>query len=557
MYNKTKGGEPHEENDRCFSDAAALKLAVASDLHYNLPEETLTWLTDDPVFGYANRRAAMENESGFLIDAFLADCEKQGADYVLLSGDLADNGRSLPEEHYAVRDKLLRFEQRTGIEVFVIDGNHDLGDGSATDIADFKEIYRELGYDHALTVREDDCSYTADLGDSLRLIALDSCDPTKSTEDGMTLDKLRFVHTEAAKAKKDGRYPIVMMHHNLLDHMPMQRVVSRNFIVRFHRTTAELFADWGVRVVFSGHEHCGDATAFTSALGNKIYDFAVTSLTMYPLSYLTLSFTDDAIRYEAVPVERIDTDALTAAVRGYTDAQIRAMNDDLNAYAKGFLKKGVEYRLWLSLTMEKMGIKESDFYYGAAYAVFSRLNELLAMPLYGENSVQALGKAYSIDIPDSDYRNAWDLATELVSMHYAGGEHFALDSTEVTLLLRAVNLILHDDLTKFNDKVLLGGANRLLGKTDAGIAEELTKLGCKAFGAVTPGEFFLLALLSPFLYEFAFDADGVDDNHGTIEGYGVQNNARNAAAKAQSFFTVLRVWFENLLLIVTRVLRLH
>ncbi len=541
---------------------ADLRLAVASDLHFNFPREEIEGpeigSIDDPLFWYANRRAAMEDESGFIIDAFLRQCAESDCDYVLIAGDLADSGRRLREEHEAVAEKLRSFERESGKQVFVIDGNHDLGAGdSATKMQDFKEIYADFGYDRALTVRENDCSYTADLGEKYRLIALDSCDYNKSTEDGMTLDKLNFVRAEAAKAKRDGRYPIVMMHHNLLDHMPMQRVVSRNFIVRFHRTTAELFADWGVRVVVSGHEHCGDATVFTSALGNKIYDFAVTSLTMYPLSYLMLSFADDAIRYDSVPVERIDTDALTAAVRGYTDAQIRAMNDDLNAYAKGFLKKGVEYRLWLSLTLEKMGIKESDFYYGAAYAVFSRLNELLTMPLYGENSVQALGKAYSIDIPDSDYRNAWDLATELVSMHYAGGEHFALDSTEVTLLLRAVNLILHDDLAKFNDKVLLGGANRLLGKTDAGIAEELTKLGCKAFGAVTPGEFFLLALLSPFLYEFAFDADGVDDNHGTIEGYGVQNNARNAAAKAQSFFTVLHVWFENLLLIVTRVLRLH
>ncbi len=373
----------------------------------------------------------------------------------------------------------------------------------------------------------------------------------------MTLDKLNFVRQEAANAKRDGRYPIVMMHHNLLDHMPLQRIVSRNFIVRFHRTTAELFAGWGVRVVLSGHEHCGDAAVFTSALGNKIYDFAVTSLTMYPLSYLTMAFTDDAIRYDSVPVEKIDTDALTAAVRGYTDAQLRTMNSDLNAYAKGFLKKGVEYRLWLSLTMEKMGIKESDFYYDAAYAVFSRLNELLAMPLYGADSVQTLGREYNIDIPDSDYQNAWDLATELVSMHYAGGEHFALGSTEVTLLLRAVNLILHDDLAKFNDAILLKGANELLKRQSGeGLVQELTKLGCRAFGPVTAGEFFLLAIASPFLYKFAFDADGVDDNHGTIEGYAAAQNAQNIAGGAQAFFARLRVYADNLLLVIARVLRL-
>lgn len=544
------------------ADEPDLRLAIASDLHFNFPREEIagpeTGTIDDPLFWYANRRAAMEDESGFIIDAFLRQCAESECDYVLIAGDLADNGRRLREEHEAVAAKLAAFERESGKQVFVIDGNHDLGAGdSATKMRDFKEIYADFGYDRALTVRENDCSYTADLGDKYRLIALDSCDYDKSTEDGMTTDKLNFVRVEAAKAKQDGRYPIVMMHHNLLDHMPMQRVVSRNFIVRFHRTTAELFADWGVRVVVSGHEHCGDTTSFTSALGNKIYDFAITSLTMYPLSYMTMSFADDAIRYDSVPVEKIDTDALTAAVRGYSDAQIQAMNDDLNAYAKGFLKKGVEYRLWLSLTMEKMGISESDFYYDAANTVFSRLNELLAMPFYGEGGLQELGKAYGVDLPDSEYRNAWDLATELVSMHYAGEEHYALDSTEVTLLLRGVNLILRDDLAKFSDAILLKGANKLLGKTGgAGVAEELTKLGCKTFGPVTAGEYFLLALVSPFLYEFAFDADGVADNHGTIEGYAAQNAAQNTADGLTAFLGTLRVWFANLLLIISRWLRL-
>ena len=45
-----------------------VSFAVASDLHYNVPEEELSWYSEDPIFGYANRRAAMENESGFIID---------------------------------------------------------------------------------------------------------------------------------------------------------------------------------------------------------------------------------------------------------------------------------------------------------------------------------------------------------------------------------------------------------------------------------------------------------------------------------------------------------
>lgn len=536
-------------------DAAPdLRIAIASDLHYNQPREEIAGpeigTIDDPLFWYANRRAAMEDESGFIIDAFLDKCAEDDYDYVLIAGDLADNGRSLREEHEDVAAKLAAFEKKTGKSVFVIDGNHDIGNAPATDMRDFKEIYADFGYDKALTICENDCSYTANLGDKYRLIALDSCNYNASTEDGMTLAKLNFVKREAANAKKDGRYPIVMMHHNLIDHMPMQRLINRNFIVRFHRTTAELFADWGIRVVLSGHEHCSDTSVYTSALGNKIYDFANTSLTMYPLAFRTMSFTDDAIEYDTVTLQSLDTGALQRVVSGYSRAQINAMQTDLNAYSKGFLKAGVRYRLWLSMTMEKMGIKESDFYYDAANAVFSRLNELLAMPLCGENSLQTLGTQYNIRIPDSRYENAWDLATELVAMHYAGEEAFGVDSTEVTSFLRIVNLILHDDLAKFNDAILLKGANALLQKEgNSGIAQSLTRLGTNLFGSVTAGEYFLLVLIAPFLYEFAYDTDGVNDNRGTIEGYSVHNNAESLSAKIVHFFQILLSYFRNFFLL--------
>ena len=536
---------------------ADLRIAVASDLHYNVPREEIAGpevgSIDDPLFWYANRRAAMEDESGFIIDAFLDKCAEEAYDYVLIPGDMADNGRSLREEHEAVAAKFAAFKEKTGKQVFVIDGNHDIGNKPATDMNDFKEIYADFGYDRALTVSEDDCSYTADLGEKYRLIALDSCNFDKSTEDGMTLKKLNFVKREAANAKKDGRYPIVMMHHNLIDHMPMQRLINRNFIVRFHRTTAELFADWGIRIVLSGHEHCSDTSVYTSALGNKIYDFANTSLTMYPIAFRTLTFTDERIDYDTVTLSSLDTDTLQQTVAGYSREQLSAMASDLNGYAKGFLKAGVQYRLWLSLTMEKMGIKESDFYYDAAYAVFSRLLELLEMPLYGEHSLQSLGEQYNIRIPDSAYKNGWDLATELVAMHYAGEEAFGVDSTEVTAFLRIVNLILHDDLAKFNDAILLKGANALLKKSgEEGISQSLTKLGTRLFGSVTAGEYFLLVLIAPFLYEFAYDTDGVNDNRGTLEGYAVHQNGANIAANFTAFFRMLLQYIRNFFLLTAQ-----
>lgn len=517
------GVSAEEKNDLSF--------AVASDLHYSAPEEELEKTNDDPIFWHAIRRCEMENETGLIIDEFLNQCaESDDVEYVLISGDLANRGRSRPEDHLVIAQKLRDFEKKSGKEVYVINGNHDASNDQATTLARFKEIYAEFGYDHALTTRADDCSYTADLGEKYRLIALDSNHETKSTEDGMTADRLKWVKEQAELAKEDGRYPIVMMHHNLLDHLPIQRVLSRNFIVKFHFTTAELFADWGIKTVFTGHEHCSDATVYTSALGNKLYDFATTSLAMYPLEYRVVKYNDNEIKYETRSVDKIDYDALTATTKGYTDEQIAAMKADLRAFSKGYLKAGVQYRLELSLSPEKMGIDEDSAYSKPIIYAVDKLISLLRMPLCGENSLQSIAKEYGIEIPDSDYKTGWDLATDLVAWHYSGGEHFDTDSVEVTTLLRAVATILRNDFAGIADDVLLKAANSFLGELGYGpIADSLTKYCISKFGVYTKAEIFLVAVASPILYKFACDNDGVDDNNGVIEGYGTVNFKTNVS----------------------------
>lgn len=535
---------------------ADLGFAVASDLHYNVPEEELTKTNDHEIFWYASRRAAMDNESGLIIDEFLRQCaEDDSVEFVLIPGDLADNGRSIFQEHYDVAAKLKAFEAETGKPVYVIPGNHDYGQGENDfNINNFKEVYGDFGYNDALSVMEENGSYTQNLGDTYRLIALDSNDPGKSTEDGMNIKKVMWVLEEAKKAKEEGRYPVLMMHHNLLDHLPMQRLISRNFIVRFHYSTATLFADAGIKLVFSGHEHCSDATSYTTPLGNKIYDFANTALSMYPLQYKVFYLNDAEITYRTRTIDKIDTEPLRE-IDGYTEEMFEAMNKGLNAYAKGYLKAGIQYRLELSLSMEKMGIEEGSVFYPLVNTAVSGLVDLLRMPLYGEGSVQELAKEYSIDIPDSEYQTGWDLATELVSWHYAGEEPFEVQSTEVKILLRTVSLILKSDLSTVNDEIFMAAANALLAKMGGTgtMTQDITKLTGQIFGGISAGEYFITALISPLLYEFAFDGDGVPDNNGTLQGYGLEMNGDNILTNLSNTANKLMLYIENFFIIFAKI----
>lgn len=527
-------------------EKADLSFAVASDTHYTQPEEELVWYSEDPIFGYANRRAAMENESQFIIDEFLNQCaEDDNIQFVLISGDLTNDGKVFLEDHLVVARKLRQFEKETGKQVYVINGNHDIGvvgEYCETGIEEFVNVYHEFGYAEALVTTDYDCSYTADLSEKYRLIALDSCDPDKSTEDGMSEEKVQWVIDQAEAAYADGKYPILMMHHNLLDHMPLQRVLSHDFIIRNHTLTAERWANAGIKLVFSGHEHCSDATTYTSAIGNQISDFATTSLSMYPLQYRYIEMREEAITYSVKTVDKINTLALAALVDGYTPAQLAEMDKGLNAFAKQYLKNGVEWRLERGFQDEQLGIDEGAFYYDLVRDVVDGLNDILNMPLYGEGSAQELGRTYGIEIPDSDYKDGWDVATELVSAHYAGSEDYPLSGRDVTILLRTVSIVLHTEVGILSDQEFTQAAIAIMSAIGMDSAFDLLDKIAAEQGGVTAGEYFLVALLSPLLQSFAND-DGVDDNNGTIDGYGNTDKMGNIGDNSGNFFTEA---FENL-----------
>ena len=533
-------------------DNDAMGFAVASDLHYNIPEEELvaTGEIDDEIYWYANRRAAMENESGWIIDEFLNQCaEDDSVEFVLISGDIVDNGKAIPQEHYDMAAKFAAFEEKTGKQIYVTVGNHDAGNSECqTTLAQFKEIYHDFGYAEALTVVEDDCSYTADLGSKYRLISLDSTNVDESTADGMTAAKMDWVRKQAQQAKADGRYPILMMHHNLLDHMPVQSIFSGSFIVKFHLSTADLFANWGIKLVFTGHEHCSDASTYTSTLGNVIYDFATTSLTMYPLEYRYFELTDDEIKYESRTVDTLDTEALSAAVKGYSQEQLDLMKSGLNDYSKGFLKAGVQWRLTRSLKMEQMGIAEDSIFYDLVNTAVGGLRKILEQPLYGEGGIQQLAAEYNIEIPDSEYETGWDVALELVAAHYGGEESFDFNTKEIKIFLRLVALVLRDDLAVLADEVFFEAANEIFKHfgTDSFVTD-ITKLATKVLGGVSPAEYLLLAIVSPLVYEFAVDNDGVNDNNGVLPGYGTVGftiNLTNIFDNISALFNEIIKYFE-------------
>jgi hypothetical protein len=278
---------------------------------------------------------------------------------------------------------------------------------------------------------------------------------------------------------------------------------------------------------------------------------------MYPLQYRYFELTDDEIKYESRTVDTLDTEALSAAVKGYSQEQLDLMEAGLNDYSKGFLKAGVQWRLTRSLKMEQMGIAEDSIFYDLVNTAVGGLRKILEQPLYGEGGIQQLAAEYNIDIPESDFENGWDIVTDLVAWHYAGSEPYDIYSKDISIFLKLVSLLLKDDLAAIGDEFFFKATNDLFAYlgTDT-IIKDITTLGTSVFGGVSAPEYFLLALVSPLISAFVADDDGVDDNNGTIPGYGTvdtQSRISNVFENIIDIFKDVITAFVDMVTILSKI----
>ena len=515
--------------------------AAATDIHYVHPMQNADEYFKSEHFNSNEDGNAFQNESGFIIDEFLRQCaENSECDFVLISGDLATYGRDSADEHIQLAEKFRRFENKTGKQIYVINGNHDNGNKSsdATDIQKFKEIYFEFGYDEAFSVDESCCSYAVNLNDDYTLIALDSCDESYHLASGITAKRLNWALSQAKAAKDSGRHPILMMHHNLLEHQPLERMTQSKYIVSMPRTYATLFADSGIKLVFTGHTHSADVASFTSPAGNTIYDFCTGALAEYPMQYRLVTLGNDSIDYEMQAVSRIDSDALSAVVSGYTDAQLEAMATDFPSYAKENIKRQIKVAVFGKISPEGLGIESDSALYPLVKSGCDNIKEMMQSKLYGDGGVQQLAAQYGIEIPQSDYDTLMSVIYKVSTDYVAGNKVYNAQSVEVQIVINSALYALHGITAQTADSELLGAVNSIIG-SDKGIAQRTAQLAAEYFGPTTAAEQFALTLISPVIDAFGYDDDGAANVSGSIPAYGEAPNTLDNIKNTVSYFVKL------------------
>ncbi len=515
-----------------FAGDDAVKFAVGTDIHIeNNKSELEVNYPENELYFHASGSGNIYDQAAALTREFLHRSAQEGAQFILIAGDLTRNGNEV--QHKYVASLLSDFEKETGIQVYVVPGNHDYYD-SATTRSLFREYYYDFGYDEALAEDEATASYTADVCDGYRLIAVDSNDPGNDG-DGITESLLAWVEEQASQAHKDGREIIYMMHHSLLEHLYMGKLLMKDFVVRNSEKLAEKFTRYGIRYVFTGHEHGNDVASFTGKNGCTVYDVLTTALSAYPLEYRFVTMTGEGADLKMRKIEECNIGEL---VDGYTDKQKTLLENDYEEFARGLFRYSVEKKIlkYVKPDFIKSKLKaDKGPLADMLDNLFNAVTQALTMPLYetgdGSVSIEKLAASKGVVIPESDYGSLIELASAMVAIHYYGDENLLpRENPECEILIKGLNTGLEFILTKTGRS----GLSKLLEIIGMHIeTDELSPL----FNAVGFGkeQSYQVAeqILYPFLEKFAVDGSEADRD---VFLSALESNAKAEGAAASGFF---------------------
>lgn len=514
------------------NDSDEFGFAVASDTHYVHPvKQAGTTLADEGwVTTFNSESESLTNQSGFIIDEFLKECaENPKCQFVLITGDLATHGRDYVSEHEAVAAKFRKFEKETGKQVYVINGNHDNAKDMPVDHKKFTEIYHEFGYDEALSTDEGTCSYSANLNDEYTLVALDTCDERYRVVPNNDITRMDWAVKQIKAAKKQGKKVIMIMHHNLLEHNPFQKLNEKNYVVNTPYSFAGLLADLGVKLVFSGHTHCNNVKSYTSFLGNTIYDFSMSSLGNFPAEYKYFNVTDSKISYETKKINHIDADKLAEVCKGFSNEALEMMKNNLQAYTWSMSYREYSEDLRENISPETLGVEESSALYAKLKPVMDTIKEMSDTPIYGKGGIQEQAAAYGLEIPDSEYKTLNDAMTLAMLRCKIGDKRYNLNSNDFTVLIRLLAFTVRKSIAATADSDILSDANEMLGKLGykGSVADNMFRDFSEKYGFATPEEKEALAIAYGLWGGYFSDVDGVENRDGAIPGYAVKEANEN------------------------------
>lgn len=293
-----------------------ITMFITTDIHYLA--KTLT----DNGAAYQTYLSSSDGRqleySDEIVSAFSDEVISQNPDILIISGDLTNNGEE--ESHQKLAEKLKRIEDTSDTRIYVIPGNHDINnpwargfEGNdqyvATNISakEFRSIYKDFGFNEAISKDKSSLSYLAAPSEDLWLLMLDTCEYDRNDEIGypmtngqLTEATLEWVRKCSKLAEEKNAELVAVMHHNLFNH---NYVMHYGYTLDNGEEVYKVLQECGIKLALSGHMHIQNIKSRTEK-EQTTYDIITSSLIMYPEQYGVLKYNpSEGFEYDTSEVD--------------------------------------------------------------------------------------------------------------------------------------------------------------------------------------------------------------------------------------------------------------
>lgn len=280
-----------------LSASEPIKMGVITDIHFLSTELMDNMYAIQNFVQNSGKDVTVVPE---ILDKVIEDYSNSDIEVLLVCGDLTKDGEE--KSHLEVRNKLNKLYEK-GVKIFAIPGNHDINMPNALGYQgnktfetknvspkEFESIYANYGYNNAIERDENSLSYVAKLSEDIWLLAIDAARYDDYKDKPITAGRIKtetqqWLENVLTKAQTLNKEVIAMMHWGVVEHLPLQAMFFKGYLVDNYKQIATLLADNEVKVVFTGHFHSNDISEFKSELGNTIYDIETGALVSYPFAY--------------------------------------------------------------------------------------------------------------------------------------------------------------------------------------------------------------------------------------------------------------------------------
>lgn len=242
-------------------------------------------------------------ETPAIVDAgFDQILQDKDTDIILIPGDLVYRGEY--QSHVGFRQRLYKLREQ-GKRIYLITARHDYcEDGEPAEFegdeiipvqgmprSELRDFYKDFGFGDAISEHKQSMSYVAQLGDGIRLLAL-NCDGDCKDFKGIWPDQMQWALEQIKAAHESGNYIFAMTHYPLLPFSAIMHLIGDAKLTDWENT-AQTLADAGLDLIFTGHMHAQAVTEYTTANGNTITDVQTGCFVGCPCAYRKVTFSDN------------------------------------------------------------------------------------------------------------------------------------------------------------------------------------------------------------------------------------------------------------------------